>query len=68
LGCLAKVVVASLKKVKKGQKTIDCVFIGYTYNNNIYWFLVHKLGIKDINPNTVIESRWYSSGSTLYSL
>ena len=28
-GCLAKVVIPSNKKVKIGQKTIDCIFIGY---------------------------------------
>jgi len=29
----------------------------YAYNGIAYRFLVHKLSIKDIHPNTIIESR-----------
>jgi len=29
----------------------------YAYNGSAYRFLVHKSSIKDIHPNTIIESR-----------
>ena len=45
------------KKVKIGQKTIDCVFIGYAHNSSAYWFLIHKFNIPDMHLNTIIESR-----------
>ena len=41
-GWLAKVVVPKPKIVKIGQKTIDCIFIGYVSNICAYRFLVHK--------------------------
>ena len=41
-GCLAKVVVPIPKKVKIGQKTVDCAFIGYAHNSSAYRFLIHK--------------------------
>ena len=41
-GCLAKVAVLIPKKVKIGQKTVDCVFIGYAYNSSAYRFLIQK--------------------------
>ena len=56
-GCLAKFAVPKPKRVKVGQKTIDCVFIGYAQNSNAYRFLVHKSEILDIHVNTIIESR-----------
>ena len=45
------------KKVKIGPKTIDCIFMGYTYNNVAYRFLVHDLNIQNIHKNTITESR-----------
>ena len=56
-GCLAKVVVPTPKKVKIGQKTVNCVFIGYAHNSSAYRFLIHKSEIPDMHPNTIIESR-----------
>ena len=56
-GCLAKLAVPPLKKVKIGPKTIDCIFIGYAHNNAAYRFLVHESNISDIHKNTIIESR-----------
>ena len=41
-GCLAKVTVPIPKKVKIGQKKVDCVFIGYAHNSSAYRFLIHK--------------------------
>jgi hypothetical protein len=35
---------------------MDYVFIRYIYNNNAYQFLVHESSIKDIHPNTIMES------------
>ena len=55
-GCLAKVQVPILKRVKIGPKTVDCVFIGYVKISKACCFLVHKSEHSDINENTVIES------------
>ena len=57
LGCLAKVAVPILKKVKIGPKIVDCVFIGYAHNSSAYRFLIHKSEIFDMQVNTIIESR-----------
>ena len=54
-GCLAKVVVPKSKMVKIGQKTVDCIFIGYASNNCAYRFIVHKSDISDIHVNTIKE-------------
>jgi hypothetical protein len=35
---------------------MDYVFIRYIYNSNVYQFLVHESSIKDIHPNTIMES------------
>ena len=56
-GCLAKVAVPILKKVKIGPKTVNCVFIGYAYNSSAYRFFIHKSDIPDMHVNTIIESR-----------
>ena len=56
-GCLTKVAVPTPKKVKMGQKTVDCVFIGYAHNSSAYRFLILKSEISNIRPNTIIESR-----------
>ena len=36
---------------------MDCVFIGYAYNNSAYEFFIHKLSIENIHYNTIIESK-----------
>ena len=56
-GCLAKVAVLPPKKVKIGPKAIDCIFIGYPHNSNVYRFLVYESNIPDIHKNTIMESR-----------
>ena len=56
-GCLAKVLVPTPKKVKKGPKTVDCIFIGYAHNSSAYRFLVYESQIPDIHKNTIMESR-----------
>ena len=43
--------------MKIGQKTIDCIFIGYAQNSSAYRFLVCKSEIPDIHKNTIMESR-----------
>ena len=43
--------------VKRLPKTIDCIFIGYAYNNTAYQFLIHESNIPDIHKNTIMESR-----------
>ena len=55
-GCLAKVEVSLLKRVKIGPKIIDCVFIGYAANSKACRFLVHKSDNLEIHVNTIIES------------
>ena len=55
-GYLAKVQVSLPKRTKLGQKTIDCVFIGYASHSVTYRFLVTKSEIPDVNANTVLES------------
>jgi transposase InsO family protein len=42
-GCLAKVNVQINKKRKLGQKTVDCVFLGYAFHNIGYRFLIINL-------------------------
>ena len=44
------------KKIKIGQKTIDCVFIGYAHNSSAYRFLIHKSYIPYMHENRIIES------------
>ena len=56
-GCLAKVTIPILKRIKIGSKSMDCVFIGYAHNSIAYQFLIHKSNILDMNANTIIESR-----------
>ena len=56
-GCLAKVAVPPPKNVKIGPKTIDCIFIGYAHNSNVYRFLVYESNIPDIHKNMIMESR-----------
>jgi hypothetical protein len=55
-GCLAKVNVLTCKKRKLGQKTVDCVFLGYAHNSATYRFLVIKYDFLDVHVNTVTES------------
>ena len=45
-GCLAKVDVPTLKKMKIGPKTVDCIFICYAHNSNAYRFLCMSLKIQ----------------------
>ena len=54
--CLAKVAVPRPKKVKIRPKTIDCIFISYTYNHTVYQFLGHESNILNIHKNTIMES------------
>ena len=53
-GCLAKVAVPIPNNVKRGPKTVDCVFIGYAHNSSVYRFLIHKSEIFDMHVNTII--------------
>jgi transposase InsO family protein len=39
-GCLAKVIVPINKKRKLGPKTIDCIFLGYSFHSTGYRFLM----------------------------
>ena len=56
-GCLAKVVIPNLIKVKIDSKIVYCVFIGYSNNSSAQRFLVYKSNIPDIHKNTIIEPR-----------
>lgn len=48
VGCLAKVMVLNLKKLKIGPKTIDYILIGYAHNSSAYWFFMYESQILDI--------------------
>jgi hypothetical protein len=56
-GCLAKVNLPIVKKLKLGLKTIDCVFLGYAANSPAYKFLVVRSDSPDVNVDTIVESR-----------
>ena len=56
-GCLAKVNVPIIKKRKFGQKTVDCVFLGYAIHNVGYRFLVINSGVPDMRVGSIMESR-----------
>jgi hypothetical protein len=55
-GCLAKVNVPINKKSKLGPKTVDCVFLGYTFHNIVYRFLIINSGVSDMLVGTIMES------------
>ena len=40
----------------RDPKIMNCIFIGNAYNSSAYRFLLNKLIIEDINPNTIIKS------------
>jgi transposase InsO family protein len=56
-GCLAKVNVPISKKHKLGSKTVDCVFLGYSFHNTGYRFLIIKYDVPDMYVDTIMESR-----------
>jgi hypothetical protein len=56
-GCLAKVSVPITKKRKLGPKTVDCVFLGYSFHIVGYRFLVARSGVPDLLVSTIMESR-----------
>jgi hypothetical protein len=55
--CLAKVNVPIAKKCKLGQKTVDCIFLGYAIHSVGYRFLIIKSGVPDMHVGTIMESR-----------
>ena len=57
LGCLVKVAIPDPKKAKIWSKTIDFVFIRYTYSSSAYRLLVHKSSIEDNHSNTIMKWR-----------
>jgi hypothetical protein len=56
-GCLAKVNVPINKKHKLGPKIVDCIFLGYSFHNTGYRFLIIKSGVPDMYVDTIMESR-----------
>jgi hypothetical protein len=42
--------------INEVYKTVNCVFIRHVYNNNAYWFLIHKSSIEDIHLSIIMES------------
>lgn len=44
------------KKQKSGQKTIDCVFLGYAHNSAACKCLVIKFDFPDVHINTMTDS------------
>ena len=55
--CLAKVNVPINKKRKLGPKTVDCVFLGYSFHSTGYRFLIIKSDVLDMYVDTIMESR-----------
>jgi hypothetical protein len=55
--CLAKVNVSINKKHKLGPKTVDCVFLGYSFHSTGYRFLIIKSNVPDMYVDTIMESR-----------
>jgi len=47
----------STKKRKLGPKTVDCVFLGYSFHVTGYRFLIIKSDVHDMYVDTIIESR-----------
>jgi hypothetical protein len=45
------------KKRKLGPKTVDCVFLGYAFNNIEYRFLIINSRVPDMVVGTIVESR-----------
>jgi hypothetical protein len=45
------------KKHKLGLKTVDCVFLRYSFHNIGYRFLIINLGVPDMLVGTIMESR-----------
>jgi hypothetical protein len=56
-GCLAKVNAPINKKRKLGPKTVDCIFLGYSFHNTGYRFLIIKSDVPDMYVDTIMESR-----------
>jgi hypothetical protein len=56
-GCLAKVNVPINKKCKLGPKTVDCIFLGYSFHSTGYRFLIRKSNVPDMYVDTIMESR-----------
>jgi transposase InsO family protein len=56
-GCLAKVNVPINKKRKLGPKTVDCIFLGYSFHSTRYRFLIIKSDMPDMYVDTIMESR-----------
>jgi hypothetical protein len=54
---LAKVNVQINKKCKLGPKTVDCIFIGYAFDNLGYRFLIIKSRVPDMHVGTIMDSR-----------
>jgi hypothetical protein len=52
---LAKVNVPISKKCKLGQKTVDCVFLGYAHHSITYRFLVVKSEVPDMYVDTILN-------------
>jgi hypothetical protein len=44
------------KNHKLRQKTVDCIFLGYTHHSIAYRFLVDKSKVYDVHVNSLLES------------
>jgi hypothetical protein len=45
------------KKRKLGPKTVDCIFLGYSFHSTGYKFLIIKSDVPDMYVDTIMESR-----------
>jgi hypothetical protein len=55
-GCFEKVNVPIPNKRKLGQKTVDCVFSGYTFHSIGYRLLIVKSEVSDMHVGTIMKS------------
>ena len=51
------IAVTTPKKMKIDPKMVDCIFIGYAHNSNVYRFLMYESKNSNIQKNTIMESR-----------
>jgi len=51
-----KVNIPITNKIKISLKTIDCAFVGYSFNSTSNWFLVLNSEFFETINNTIIES------------
>jgi hypothetical protein len=55
-GCLVKLNMSINKKHKLRPKTVDCIFIDYSFHSIGYRFLIIKSRVPDMHIGVIMES------------